>query len=96
MTLTPEYIYAGLAFAATLGVTWEGSWAFAGRVFRGAKAKIPTFTTKPASDFDEIVASVRKSQIEALNKPVEIRTAVLAECDAYLATIRALYSEMAK
>ncbi len=100
--VTPEMLYAVIAGASTLGLTWSGSPVYVGGLIKGAwnrvkswKAAAPAVPTTE-SEYDSIVAAVRRSQIAALGKPVDVRTAVLAECDAYLATIRALYSEMAK
>jgi hypothetical protein len=102
--MTPEqtqYLYAALTFFGTMAVAWEGGRTKAFDVAKGLWAAVtrktaPATTPGVSGSLDALLAQVRLAQIEALSKPVDVRTAILAECDSFMATARALYAEMAK
>lgn len=102
------YIKAGLAGLVTAVVAYVVT--NFGDVFAKVKAYLPTklpsfpkLTPTPAvvvddanAELDSILAAVHMARVKSLDKPCEVRTPALEECDSFAATVRNLYAEAAQ
>ncbi len=88
-----------LAIVAFLAV---GGGLYVAPSAKGAVAKVRAMFSRatpgpepatPAADLEAVLATIRAVKMRALDKPANVRTVCLAECDKFESTVRGVFAE---